>query len=135
MSEHSTVFGIDSHARTTTVCAIVVETGETATRTFPGVSPYGNDGWVQPASSSTFSACGAAMVKRRTPTWPSVSQGRRRSSHGPSRCTSGGHAEYFGTAGQSSLSGGRACGCGIMACRTLAVADPLRLATRKACLP
>ena len=40
MSEYSTVFGIDSHARTTTVCAIVVETGETATRTFPGVSPY-----------------------------------------------------------------------------------------------
>ena len=38
MSEYSTVFGIDSHARTTTVCAIVVETGETATRTFPGVS-------------------------------------------------------------------------------------------------
>ena len=37
-------------------------------------------------------------------------------------------------AGQSSLSGGRACACGIMACHTLAVADPLRLATRKACL-
>ena len=40
MSEYSAVFGIDSHARTPTVCAIVVETGETATRTFPGVSPY-----------------------------------------------------------------------------------------------
>ena len=40
MSEYPAVFGIDSHARTTTVCAIVVETGETATRTFPGVSPY-----------------------------------------------------------------------------------------------
>lgn len=36
MSECSTVFGIDSRARTTTVCAIVVETGEAATRTFPG---------------------------------------------------------------------------------------------------
>ena len=36
MSEYPAVFGIDSHARTTTVCAIVVETGETATRTFPG---------------------------------------------------------------------------------------------------
>ena len=36
MSEYSTVFGIDSHARTTTVCAIVVETGETATRTLRG---------------------------------------------------------------------------------------------------
>ena len=40
MSEYSAVFGIDSHARTATVCAIVVETGETATGTFPGVSPY-----------------------------------------------------------------------------------------------
>ena len=40
MSEYSAVFGIDSHAGTTTVCATVVETGETATRTFPGVSPY-----------------------------------------------------------------------------------------------
>ena len=39
-SEYSAVFGIDSHAGTTTVCATVVETGETATRTFPGVSPY-----------------------------------------------------------------------------------------------
>lgn len=66
MSEHSPVFGIDSHARTTTVCTIVVKTGETATRTFPGVSPYGNDGWVQSAPSNTVSACGAAMVKRRT---------------------------------------------------------------------
>ena len=38
MSEYSTVFGIDSHARTTTVCAIVVETGETASwmPSFPG---------------------------------------------------------------------------------------------------
>ena len=40
MSEYSTVFGIDSHAGTTAVCATVLETGETATRTFPGVSPY-----------------------------------------------------------------------------------------------
>ena len=38
MSEYSAVFGIDSHARTTTVCAIVVETGETASwvSSFPG---------------------------------------------------------------------------------------------------
>ena len=36
MFGYSTVFGIDSHARTTTVCALVVETGETETRTFPG---------------------------------------------------------------------------------------------------
>ena len=34
-----TIFGIDSHARTTTICALVVETGETSTRTFRG-NPY-----------------------------------------------------------------------------------------------
>lgn len=39
MFGYSTVFRIDSHARTTTVCALVVETGETETRTFPG-NPY-----------------------------------------------------------------------------------------------
>ena len=31
-----TIFGIDSHARTTTICALVVATGETTTRTFRG---------------------------------------------------------------------------------------------------
>ena len=36
MFGYPAVFGIDSHARTTTVCALVVETGETETRTFPG---------------------------------------------------------------------------------------------------
>lgn len=35
-----TFFGIDSHARTTTICALVVETGETSTRTFRG-NDYG----------------------------------------------------------------------------------------------
>jgi len=39
MFEHSTVFGIDSHARTTTVCAIVAETGEVRCREFRG-NPY-----------------------------------------------------------------------------------------------
>jgi hypothetical protein len=29
--QYRTIFGIDSHARTTTVCALVVETGETET--------------------------------------------------------------------------------------------------------
>ncbi|MDO4808265.1 MAG: transposase, partial [Coriobacteriales bacterium] len=33
---YPTIFGIDSHARTTTICALVVETGETGTRTFRG---------------------------------------------------------------------------------------------------
>ena len=32
----ATIFGIDSHARTTTICALVAETGETSTRTFRG---------------------------------------------------------------------------------------------------
>ena len=37
---YSTIFGIDSHARTTTICALVVGTGETGTRTFRG-NDYG----------------------------------------------------------------------------------------------
>ena len=36
---YRTIFGIDSHARTTTICALVVETGETTTRTFRN-NPY-----------------------------------------------------------------------------------------------
>ena len=49
MSKYPAVFGIDSHARTTTVCAVVVETGETATRIFPGVSPYAEvASWMPP---------------------------------------------------------------------------------------
>ena len=37
---YSTIFGIDSHARTTTICALVVGTGEAKTRTFRG-NDYG----------------------------------------------------------------------------------------------
>ena len=37
--QYRTIFGIDSHARTTTVCALVVETGETEKRTFRN-NPY-----------------------------------------------------------------------------------------------
>ncbi|MDO4798158.1 MAG: transposase [Coriobacteriales bacterium] len=37
---NSTIFGIDSHMRTTTVCALDVATGETETRTFRG-NDYG----------------------------------------------------------------------------------------------
>ena len=37
---YSTIFGIDSHARTTTICALETETGVTATRTFRG-NDYG----------------------------------------------------------------------------------------------
>ena len=31
---YSTIFGIDSHARTTTICALVVGTGESRMRTY-----------------------------------------------------------------------------------------------------
>ena len=40
MSGYCTVFGIDSHARTTTVCAVDASTGEVRVRTFRG-NPYG----------------------------------------------------------------------------------------------
>lgn len=42
----ATIFGIDSHARTTTICALVVATGVTETRTFRG-NDYGRmAGWM-----------------------------------------------------------------------------------------
>ena len=41
-----TVFGIDSHARTTTICALVRETGETRTRTFRGNDYAEMRGWM-----------------------------------------------------------------------------------------
>ena len=37
---YSTIFGIDSHARTTTICALVAETGVASMRTFRG-NDYG----------------------------------------------------------------------------------------------
>ena len=40
MSEYRAVFGIDPHARTTTVCAVDASTGEVRVRTFRG-NPYG----------------------------------------------------------------------------------------------
>ena len=44
--QYRTIFGIDSHARTTTVCTLVVETGETEKRTFNG-NPYEEmHGWM-----------------------------------------------------------------------------------------
>ena len=39
MSEYSAVLGITSHTRTTTACAIVAKTDETAARTFRGSHP------------------------------------------------------------------------------------------------
>lgn len=62
MSAYSTYFGIDSHARTTTVCAVVAETGETRTRTFRGVSPYGEiSAWMSsfPGPRAGFYEAGA----------------------------------------------------------------------------
>ena len=43
---YSTIFGIDSHARTTTICALVVGTGETRTRTFRGNDYGAMRGWM-----------------------------------------------------------------------------------------
>lgn len=40
MALHSTIFGIDSHLRTTTICALTREDGEVETRTFKG-NDYG----------------------------------------------------------------------------------------------
>lgn len=43
---YSTIFGIDSHARTTTICALVVATGETQIRTFRGNDYDAMAGWM-----------------------------------------------------------------------------------------
>ena len=40
MSEYRAVFGIDPHARTTTVCAVDASTGEVGARAFRG-NPHG----------------------------------------------------------------------------------------------
>lgn len=64
MFGYSTVFGIDSHARTTTVCALVVETGEAETRTFPGNPHADIAAWMgrfpQPPLGSTSRAAPAS---------------------------------------------------------------------------
>lgn len=61
MFGYPAVFGIDSHARTTTVCALVVETGETETRTFPGNPHAGIAAWMgrfpQPSLGVYESGC------------------------------------------------------------------------------
>ena len=43
---NSTIFGIDSHARTTTICALVVSTGEVETRTFRGNDYAAMSAWM-----------------------------------------------------------------------------------------
>ena len=57
MFGYSTVFGIDSHARTTTVCALVVETGETETRTFPGNPHADIAAWMGRFPQPSLGAC------------------------------------------------------------------------------
>ena len=46
MPKYSTAFGMDVHLRSTTVCALDADTGEAATRRFPG-NPWGEiAGWM-----------------------------------------------------------------------------------------
>ena len=46
MQKYSTAFGMDVHLRSTTVCALVADTGEAVTRRFPG-NPWGEiAGWM-----------------------------------------------------------------------------------------
>lgn len=59
--QYSTIFGIDSHSRTTTICALVPETGETEKRTFRD-NPYQTmrewmDGFPKPAKGVYESGC------------------------------------------------------------------------------
>ena len=61
MALHSTIFGIDSHLKTTTICALTVADGELRTRTFKG-NDYGEmRGWMaefpQPARGVYESGC------------------------------------------------------------------------------
>ena len=61
MALHSTIFGIDSHLRTTTICALTIADGEVKTRTFKG-NDYGlmaewMAGFPQPALGVYESGC------------------------------------------------------------------------------
>ena len=73
MSGYCTVFGIDSHARTTTVCAVDASTGEVRVRTFRG-NPYGEmaewmAGFPQPSYGVYEAGC-TGFVPAREPKWP-----------------------------------------------------------------
>lgn len=61
MSEYSTVFGIDSHARSSTVCSLNPSTGESSTRKFPGNDYYAIADWIksfpQPSYAVYESGC------------------------------------------------------------------------------
>ena len=59
-----TIFGIDSHARTTTVCALVVETGETQARMFRGNDYAAMAGWREPHRKTASSTSVNADVRR-----------------------------------------------------------------------
>ena len=61
MALHSTIFGIDSHLKTTTICALTVADGELRTRTFKG-NDYGEmrewmAGFPQPSRGVYESGC------------------------------------------------------------------------------
>ena len=61
MSGYRAVFGIDSHARTTTVCAVDASTGEAGARAFRG-NPYGETaervaGLPQPSHGACEAGC------------------------------------------------------------------------------
>lgn len=82
MLGYSTVFGIDSHARTTTVCAVVAETGEVAARTFKGNDYAAMREWMlsfpQPSYGGYESGCTGFFPARAlsggslrvAPPWP-----------------------------------------------------------------
>ena len=57
-----TIFGIDSHARTTTVCALVVETGVTSTRTFRGNDYAAMAGWMARFPAPSHGVCEAGCT-------------------------------------------------------------------------
>ena len=69
MSGYCTVFGIGSHARTTTVCAVDASTGEVSARTFRG-NPYGEmaervAGFPQPSYGVYEAGCTGFVPARK----------------------------------------------------------------------
>ena len=54
--KHDTVFGMDVHARTVTICAIELETGETQTRRFNSAAAGEIAGWMQRFNGNLYAA-------------------------------------------------------------------------------
>ena len=75
MSGYCAVFGIDSHGRTTTVCAVDASTGEVRVRTFRG-NPYGEMAeWMAGFPQPSYGVCEAGCTGFVPAREPSV--GRR----------------------------------------------------------